>query len=169
MASKPSSEEKMARRVDELEQRLELLETERQILDTVNRYGDALDYGRDQEFAELFTRDGVFDVFYANGERLHRDQGREQLARYVAAQDRAPSWYEKHLIHSPRITLKGSEAQVDSFFTALRDEGAGPVVHVYGTYRDRFVKEEGRWRIKERVARIEALRSRPSVQTPGSE
>lgn len=144
----------------DLLRRLDLLEAEREIRAVMDGYGHALDYGRPDEFAALFARDGVFDVFYADGRRMHRDQGKQALAAYVSAQTRAPIKFEKHIYHSPQIAIRGEEARVESLFTALRDEGSGPVVHVFGKYTDRFVKEDGHWRIKERVAVVESLRQR---------
>ena len=47
---------------DSMSERLQALEDERAILETLYQYGHAMDYGPDADFVDCFTPDGLWDV-----------------------------------------------------------------------------------------------------------
>ncbi len=146
--------------LEELAKRIEALEAERDILDTCYRYSHTIDYGPPEAWAEVFTEDGVFDVYTAKGKQGHKENGRAELAQYLSTKDLPPVKYDKHVIFSPMITVNGDEAKVESYFAAFKDGDGGPAIGVYGLYHDTLIKENGTWLIKERLAEVETGLSR---------
>ncbi len=143
--------------VQHLRQKVEALEAERAIRDTMSRYCHATDYGLAEAFADLFTNDGLLLYLTKDGEPFFRKEGRAELAGYVAGKPRPPERYDKHIVLAAAITLEGSTARVRSYFASLQDTEKGPCIASYGRYRDLLVKEDGRWRFKERIAEVEAV------------
>ena len=147
---------------DALLTRLQVLEDERAILQTLYQYGHAMDYGPDADFVDCFTPDGAWDV------RMRRTPsgaftcvGHDEIAASLAAQTsvRAPALYAKHLLIEPRIVLDGRAASVQSYFLRVepRDDGPTQIV-ASGRYLDRLIRcDDGRWRITERIAEIDDM------------
>ncbi len=108
---------------------------------------------------DTFTPDGVFEVVdAATGERLHRQQGRGDLARYVAGAPRS-SARRQHVVTNPVIAVDGDEARVDSSWQLLeQDEVGRPVLAAFGRYHDRLVRDADGWRFAERHADIDGNR-----------
>lgn len=138
-----------------LAQRLLALEDERAILRTLNRYSHCMDYGLTKEWSECFTPDGVFDVKDLSGKRFHREDGRTELAAYLASKKAPPEQYDKHIVAAPLVEIAGDTATATSYFIALGEGEEALEVHVYGLYRDTMVKTGGEWLIKERIATVE--------------
>jgi hypothetical protein len=147
---------------DALLARLQVLEDERAILQTLYQYGHAMDYGPDADFVDCFTPDAVWDV------RMRKNPGggfacvgHGAIAASLEAQTsvRAPALYAKHLLIEPRIMLNGDEASVQSYFlrTEPRDDGPTQIV-ASGRYLDTLMRcEDGRWRITQRIAEIDDM------------
>ena len=147
---------------DALLARLQVLEDERAILQTLYQYGHSMDYGPDADFVDCFTEDGVWEI------RMRRIPdgaftctGRAEITASLEAQTsvRAPALYAKHLLIEPRIVLDGDAASVDSYFVRIepRDDGPTQIV-ASGRYLDRLVRgDDGRWRFTHRIAEIDDL------------
>jgi 3-phenylpropionate/cinnamic acid dioxygenase small subunit len=135
-----------------------LLLEERSILRLLHGYAHAMDQGREAEWVDTFTPDAIFDVVeVVGGQRVHREEGRGDLAAYVAAYPKPPQ-FRKHVVMDPIIELDGDVARVEAYWLLLqRDDADGmPVLAAFGHYHDRLVKAEGRWRIAERFAEVQA-------------
>src|SRR5271169_2762884 len=144
--------------IEDLAIRLARLEDERAILQTLYRYGHALDYGHEDDWVDGFTTDGVFDVRNRNGELFVRCEGREQLLTFAQEHTRPPAAYHKHFVVDPLIELKGDTAHVDSYFARIDADDAGGHAYVIamGRYRDDLVRcPDGVWRIRLRLAEIQ--------------
>jgi 3-phenylpropionate/cinnamic acid dioxygenase small subunit len=147
-----------------VEDRLEALEAERAILDTLYRYGHTIDYGDEAGWVDCFTTDAVYDVRRGpqtgRADEVVRCEGRAQIAAFVGAHSRAPSAWHKHLLSEVRVELEPDRATAtaQSYFVRLdHEDGVGPYVRSFGRYRDRLVREpDGRWRIEERIAEVES-------------
>ena len=136
---------------------METLREERAILETLHQYCHAVDYGLEDAYVGAFTDDAVFDVRKPTGETLHREVGRDELAAYLRRYPKPPSRYNKHFMMDPMITFDNDAATVQSYFLAMRNgDDNKPVVGSFGRYIDRLVKVDGRWRIAERIAEVEA-------------
>jgi SnoaL-like domain len=156
--------------VEQLAARLKRLEDERAILDTLHRYGHAIDYGLEAEFLDCFTEDAVWDVRAASeavyreqlrvGRQPARRQGREELARFIAHHTRAPDRLHKHLMVDPRISIEGDTANVISYFLRVdaNPSDTGANIRTFGRYLDRLLRcPDSRWRLTERIAETDAF------------
>ncbi|MDO9367199.1 MAG: nuclear transport factor 2 family protein [Sphingopyxis sp.] len=78
-----------------------------------------------------------------------------------------------HQIHNILIELRGTEAAVESYFTALQrqpDSGGALVeVHMAGRYVDRFEKRGDEWRVADRIVVFDWVDERPAPQTSEAE
>ncbi len=139
--------------LDDLASRLQALEDERGILQTLNDYCHFVDYHMEREGVELFAEDAVYDVRYRQKDmQSARIVGRAELARRVAG---ARGKMQKHLMSMPRIAVTGDSAQAESYLTVLIDRGGVPWLWRFGRFRDRLVKRQGRWLFQERVIEVD--------------
>ena len=142
--------------LQDMQRRVLLLEDERDIGEVFSRYSHTIDYGRQQEWAECFTPDGVFDVFTVAGKPVHKENGRDELFRYLGTKKLPPRRYDKHVLAAPLIEVEGETATAQSYFIMFSsNDGSAPFIGVYGRYKDTLVKEGGRWYLKERLAEVE--------------
>jgi 3-phenylpropionate/cinnamic acid dioxygenase small subunit len=143
-----------------------LLVEERAVLRTLHEYAHAMDHGDEEGWVDAFTPDAVFDVIdVVAGSRVHREDGHQDLAAYIAAYPKPPS-FRKHVVVDPivDIDLDAEEARVRAYWLLLqRNDDGTPSVTAFGHYRDLLVKQDGRWRIKERYADVEATDFAPPV------
>ena len=143
--------------IEDLKKRLQTLEDEKQIIETLHRYSHTIDYGPPEAWAGVFTEDGVFDVYRINGRKTHKESGRKELANYLSTKRLPPLLYDKHLVCSPVISIEGNTAKVESYVVLLREmEEGGATVASWGRYHDTLAKQaDGKWLIKERLAEME--------------
>lgn len=161
MGERPSSGD---RGDSELRTQVALLMVERDVLSTLYRYGHSIDNGLEEEWLDCFALDGAFDVRYRVGVRpSRRFEGRDDLARFIAAHSRAPQRWHKHLLFEPLITVDGDRARVRSYFTRLdADDDGTPFVRAFGRYLDELVRgSDGKWRFAERIVEVEAVAVSP--------
>jgi 3-phenylpropionate/cinnamic acid dioxygenase small subunit len=146
----------------DLAARLERLEAEQAIRETMVRYVQTLDYGDSAGWAACYTPDGVFDV-RRRGEPLFRHQGAEALAKFADGHTSAPAVYHKHVIGLPSISLSedGRSATASTYFMMVHESPDGPQVLVFGRYLDAFARgEDAGWRLSERVVDMEDVGTR---------
>lgn len=129
-----------------------------QILNLINRYGAVHDFGRPEEYADLFTADGEISV----GDGPAIVKGRDALVAQAKSDherfsggpgpDGKTSSIMRHLISNAQVTLTGSDSAVgQSYVTTIVQKGdLGPAILSVGRYQDRFVKQNGEWRIAHR-------------------
>jgi hypothetical protein len=143
---------------NDLERRLALLEDERGVLRNLHTYGQSIDYGREADWVECFTEDGVFDV-RNRGETAPsvKISGRDELTRFISRHTRPPELWHKHMLVEPLIDVDGDSARCSSYFFVLMEHEDRPVVRVFGRYLDRLERgADGRWRFAERIADVES-------------
>jgi hypothetical protein len=146
---------------DRLSERLQVLEDERAILQTLHQYGHSMDYGPDAAFIDCFTPEGVWDVQMRQSSAGFQCRGHSEIAASLAGQTemRAPALYAKHFVMDPQIAVTGDEASVVSYFLRVEPRDAGPTqIVASGRYLDRMVRcDDGRFRFVERVAEIDDM------------
>jgi hypothetical protein len=147
---------------DALSERLQALEDERAILQTLYRYGHSMDYGPDAEFIDCFVPEGIWDVRMRTlSAGSFKCRGHREIEASLAGQSamRAPALYAKHLVMDPQIVQTGDAASVQSYFLRVEPRDAGPTqIVASGRYLDRMVRcEDGRWRFMERIAEIDDM------------
>jgi len=130
------------------------------ILDVLHRYIRCVDTNdREEEFADLFTPDATFEVRGNYGQVKRTIHGREGLKEFVLwlRQGKPEASYDKHVALNPVIDVQGDEALVESNWIMMKHSPEGLTVTGTGRMRDRFAKQEGRWRIKRRINNVEVL------------
>jgi 3-phenylpropionate/cinnamic acid dioxygenase small subunit len=136
--------------------RLARLEDERDILDCLYRYSDALDGKHREQLADCFTDDGRFAWKPKPDADFALDvAGHSQLDRwYLDHEQSIPAGREHHVLTNPRVVhLDGDGARTLSWYLIIRDYGGRPGVRSTGRYQDELVRgPDGRWRIRERLA-----------------
>ena len=141
-----------------LEERVRRLEDERDILQTLYTYGHAIDYGSEAQFLDCFTEEAELHW----GRESFR--GREQIRKTFRAHTHAPTIYHKHFLVEPRVRIDGERATVESMFARLDSYPEGPRLLAFGRYLDVLVRcGDGRWRLTERRAEIEASGDPPAA------
>lgn len=101
-----------------------------------------LDGGQHQEMANLFTEHGVWDTAFGTG------TGRAGIVaqlQKIAALAPDPRPRRAHLTTNIVIELNGDAATVRSNWTVIENSAAGPRISSGGEYRDRLVRQGGRW------------------------
>ncbi|AZG45903.1 Bile acid 7-alpha dehydratase [Gordonia insulae] len=118
------------------------------------RVARCLDTKQWSEFGDCFTEDAVLEAPEVN----LRWQGRDQIVQGISSGMNGVR--SVHHLHAPEIELTGVDtatgvwAMSDSLERTSPD---GPViVNGYGHYRDTYVRDGGRWRV--RSLRLERLR-----------
>jgi hypothetical protein len=142
--------------------RLQALEDERAIQQTLHQYGHSMDYGPDAEFIDCFTPEGVWDVRMRKSPAgSFRCRGHPEIAQSLAGQTemRAPAVSAKHLVMNPQIAVTGDEAAVRSYFLRVEPRDNGPTeIVASGRYLDHLVRcADGHWRFTERIAEIDDM------------
>ena len=143
-----------------IEDRLAALEAERAVLDTLYRYGHAIDYGDEAAWVDCFTEDGVWDVrpgpAAAPGTREQVVRGADELRAFIPTHSRAPDAWHKHLLCEPRLRFDGDRCRAESYFVRVDAHPKRIFMKAFGRYVDDLVRcDDGVWRIQRRVAEIE--------------
>ena len=146
---------------DAVAARLQVLEDERAILQTLHQYGHSMDYGPDADFVDCFTADGVWDVQMRRSASGFQCRGHGEIQASLAEQTsvRAPALFAKHVMVEPRIVVTGDTATARSYFLRVEPQDAGPTqIVASGRYLDRLARcDDGRWRFVERIAEIDDM------------
>lgn len=137
-------------RIAELETRLRRLEDERDITQLIAAYGPLVDAGADQEVADLWTHDGVYDIDEVFLE------GHEQLAAMVRSRAHR-SWIEggcAHFLGPTRVTLAGDTAvAVCHSLMVVREDGRFVLRRATANHFS-LVRADGGWRVARRTSRV---------------
>lgn len=143
-----------------LQARIVRLEDERAILDTLHRYGQAIDAHQAEAWAGLFTQHGEFLCIDDKGGEIIRECGRAALAQWARDFSGGETLAMKHCVIAPVIVLDGDAARVESYFSNLvenSDRAAPPHIRFMGRYVDDMAKDaDGQWRFRRRVSISEA-------------
>ncbi|ABW12320.1 conserved hypothetical protein [Parafrankia sp. EAN1pec] len=137
----------------ELVARLGRLEDERAIYRLMCRYGEALDYGLDDQLVDLFTPTATWSLC-RGGQVVKSVSGAAALRSWCAGHSRSPADVHKHVVTNVRIEVHGDRAAVTSYFARLdaNRERRASFVYEMGRYRDRVVRcDDGSWRFDERI------------------
>lgn len=152
---------------NDLEKRIQRLEDERSITETITLYGHYVDYGLKEEFADLFTEDGIYHVMYRGATMPHigvpqeKDVGiktRAKILEFVKNHTMPPALWHKHVPWNPVIKIESDQKASSVTYMARLDEDAeGPYILCWGRYLDEFEKcPDGKWRFSKRVVETES-------------
>ena len=126
-----------------------VLEEKEAIRELLARYCHHFDAGRFEDWLDLFTEDGTFDL-----QERGRFTGREALqtfARSIPVVDGIPAF--RHFVTNVLIRVAGTTATARC--DVLVVQGPVPTVMLAGRYDDRLVKREDRWLFAERRVHID--------------
>ena len=126
---------------------LSILEDKEAIRDLMSAYCFHLDNGEFQEFAALFTDDGIFESGPL-GKLCGRKAIHDFIAAHVPRAGEGPA--RKHCTMNHVIRVNGDEAHADSYIVVLREAEAGIIASLAGRYEDQLVRDGGQWRFKVR-------------------
>ncbi len=117
-----------------------------EIRELLARYCFALDAGRFEEMAALFTADGVWETAFGAG------TGRDGIVTQARSIATGPRPRRVHLTTNIVIDLEmdGQTATAQSNWALIQNSDSGPVIGSGGGYADRLVKLGGRWFFKHR-------------------
>lgn len=120
------------------------------IEDLLHRYSTAIDTRDFALLGQVFTPDGVGDYTASGGIRGTLAEIQEWLAGALGIFS-----VIQHLVTNIRVEIAGDEATSTCYlFNPLgypRADGGTEMLYCGGLYRDRLVRTEGGWRIRERV------------------
>ena len=157
--------EALHKRLEELEARLGEIEDERAVRDLINRYGYHADCQRDEEWVDLWTEDGVYDLLstvnYPDGSTRVLEQswsGRDGLRELITDPlgHHRPGFYG-HSMHtggsSMVVHIDGDTAVANSY-SFLYQEHDGAVELVSAANNQWTLRRtDGRWLLRERRRR----------------
>ena len=132
-----------------------VLEDKDAIRELLARYCFHFDSGDFDEWIDLFTPDGVFDVGPMG--RFAEHVGLRQFLKTVPLTDGLPQ--VKHCVMNSIVTVDGATATAQSYVVVI---SAGPPLGLTlaGRYEDRLVKTPHGWRFRERRAHFDLFHGR---------
>jgi hypothetical protein len=147
-----------------VEERVAALEDELAVRDLLARYSFCADLRLADEWVDLWTADGVYDLGDANVSSYGgRWQGHESLRRLLTGAGMPPAGRAQHYTNGPQVVrIHGDEAVVENYsLTLVQDDDGRVAPWATGFNRWTLVRAGGRWRIRERIRR--------EVGSPGAE
>jgi hypothetical protein len=145
-----------------VEERLQALEERVQLLDILQleaEYARAWDFGSGEEWANVFTADGVFELAGSEGvdpmpaSASQRFEGRAALAAFRDAFSSA--WSMQHQMHLPSITVAGDRATSVVYFdcpvSAQAVSRRSMLQRETGVYSVAYLRGADGWRMSRRV------------------
>ncbi len=132
------------------ETRLELLEARNELQDLISRYAHGFDHQDAGLLRSIWREDAVLDLsFFGRFDGIEEIMGAAR--QYWDAAPFMHHWMANPLIEIDLAAGTATAAtELDCLCTYV-EEGTS---HIGGTYRDSFVREDGRWTIAERVFEI---------------
>ncbi|HEV2335049.1 MAG TPA: nuclear transport factor 2 family protein [Stellaceae bacterium] len=116
------------------------------IREVMAEYCFALDGGRYDDMAALFTEDGTWDTAFGKATGRPAISGHARDIRVRAGDNRPRA---VHLVTNIAIALSGETAEVRSNWTVVQNSPenstGGPKIGSGGAYADQMVKVNGRW------------------------
>jgi hypothetical protein len=143
------TDEELTELVSRLESRVRELEDEREIRSLLGWYAYYADGCHDDEWLDLWTDDGVYDL------SVGRWEGKARLREFITdpAVHHKPGFYG-HTLHlqgpNLAVLIDGDEAVATGYNVLLHETANVPSILRIGGNRWRFRRVEGRWRMAER-------------------
>ena len=123
---------------------MSVLEDKDAIREVMAAYCHALDACRFADVASLFADDGIWTTDY--GEAQGRDAIEAMLRSVVPVKGEGPQ--RKHYIANIIIKVNGDSAESTSDYLVVRESGADLIPVMGGTYKDKWVRQDGTWRFQ---------------------
>ena len=125
---------------------MSVLEEKDAIRDLMTRYCLAIDGGRDEEWAQCFTEDGIF-----NSPILGKFQGWDALRAFTTKyREWTGNAQPRHCVMNILIDIQGQTATAESYLLLTHAAEAKTELVISCRYEDRIEKVGDQWRFKER-------------------
>jgi uncharacterized protein (TIGR02246 family) len=120
------------------------------IRSTLYRYASTIDVKDWVGLRDLFTEDAVITMVGGT-----RTRGADEIVAYITHRCRRREW-QHHLLSVHEVATDGVEATALTYHTSHQLTVGKPevVLQLVARYRDRLRKEDGRWRISEKVMEL---------------
>lgn len=141
-----------------LAERVQRIEDEKEIRELLVRYGRYLDSLDFKSYSELFARDGEWSGLTTGYTPVRGPaEIRATMEKAFAERRYDPEHITNlHLISNVMIQVDGDRGTGYSRWTVVtRNDKDEPFVRISGRYEDEYVREDGRWKFRKRVARRE--------------
>jgi hypothetical protein len=132
------------------ETRLELLEARNDLQDLISRYAHGFDHQEAETLRSIWRDDAVLDLGFF-GRFVGIDEIMGAASQYWTAAPFMHHWMANPLYS---IDLEAGTATAATELDCLCTYVDAGTSHIGGTYRDSFVREDGRWLIVERLFEI---------------
>ena len=123
---------------------MSILEDKDTIREVMAAYCHALDACRFADVASLFVDDAIWATDY--GEAKGRDAIEQMLRSIVPVKGEGPQ--RKHYITNIIIKVSDDGADSISDYLVVRESGPDLIPVMGGTYKDKWVRQDGTWRFK---------------------
>ena len=128
----------------------------------LGKYAKAVDFGTPEEYASLFTKDGVIHMQGKDFEG--RDAIQKMISPVLAkpAEGAPPRRRLRHILSNVDIELNGDTATVfESWATISKGADGRVVIGAIGHYTDTVVKVNGQWLFAKRVIDLDLASTPP--------
>jgi uncharacterized protein (TIGR02246 family) len=135
--------------LDELRDRVRVLEDREEIRNLLQEYRRTLDVRDMRAFSALFASDGSWTG--KSGSATGPDEIHDMLVAQLSENPPAPGATLWHWISDPVIAVDGDRATASSMWMHVRrGDGDRPLLPTLGGYDDELIREDGRWRFLRR-------------------
>jgi 3-phenylpropionate/cinnamic acid dioxygenase small subunit len=122
---------------------------ELEIRNLISRIAILADQGDLDEYANQFTEDSVWAL--PNAPRHGRADIRVGAETRRARGFTGPGSASRHVITNISVSIDGPDsAAAESYFMFMQNTTTAPTILNMGSYRDRFVRQGGTWRLARR-------------------
>ena len=132
-----------------------VLEDKDAIRELMAQYCFHFDSGEFDQWLDLFTADGVFDLG-KRGRHVGRD-GLGSFLKTIPLTDGLPMM--RHCVMNSIVRVDGDRATARSYVLVVRG-GAQVAVSIAGRYEDQLAKVDGTWRFAERRVHFDFMAGR---------
>ncbi len=110
-----------------------------------------------QRMVDCFTEDASMEIDIAGVETKGPFVGRDAVIQDMTDHHELEKYQTRHVVTNAVVEPRGEdEAAVTSYLTLFVIEGHETRLQATGVYRDRFVRQDGAWRIARRDLYLDA-------------
>ncbi len=121
-------------------------------------YCHRVDRGTPDDVAALFAPDAVLRPFYDDHYEVRGRAGVRSWYAYYEEHFKSAVRHLKHMVMSPLIEVQGDTASGVSYLLASAETiASGDAFTATGTYRDQYLRLDGRWLFKTRQIDLEMM------------
>lgn len=141
---------------------LEIIKTKQELRDLIDAYAYLGDEKKISEQMDLFTKDAAYKV-YMNGALVANTTGTEILEKEFSGHaSQVKTYFTLNGQHS--VQIEGEDTATGTSFTQIKmireSEGKDTITDYSVKYDDKYIRENGKWLIKERIGHFIIVEAR---------